>query len=103
MEDVLTFESFFAVSAGANEPPKVTFEYPSGAEIEDVEKRKEDLANIPQFCFPDDVFGPEMSHQTMSEEFVFVLTDITGSRRYGVCRRQVQGTAALALAVVSRW
>ncbi|MDP2439154.1 MAG: DENN domain-containing protein, partial [archaeon] len=58
--------------------PKIKYKFPDRSE--------KGLESIVQFCFPDvDIIRAESKMQ--SQTFSFVLTEVSGERRFGYCRR----------------
>jgi hypothetical protein len=72
--------------------PTITYRYPKE---EDHYMAKTDavLNDIPQFCFPD---LENLKGTKKSEKYSFVLTDLTGNRKFGYCRRIKSKLAAHA-------
>src|SRR3989338_7903745 len=58
--------------------PKIKYKFP--------DRHDNNLESIVQFCFPDvDIIRPESKMK--SETFSFILTEVSGERRFGYCRR----------------
>lgn len=85
------FDWFFeaAYPASLQEDPPILRQFPP--DFQD----QESMQMVPKFCFPFDVERETPS--TAVQHFTFVLTDLTGTRRFGFCRLRAGALSCLCI------
>ncbi|CAN0341987.1 unnamed protein product [Lampetra fluviatilis] len=91
------FEVFVEVSCpvSTGDGAEVLWKYPEDYYKQDV------LCTIPKFCFPFDV--TRVSLRDVGQSFTFVLTDVSGTQSFGICRMCPASHTCLALLSYLPW
>nr|XP_032802638.1 DENN domain-containing protein 1B-like isoform X2 [Petromyzon marinus] len=91
------FEVFVEVSCpvSTGDGAEVLWKYPEDYYKQDV------LGTIPKFCFPFDM--TRVSLRDVGQSFTFVLTDVSGTQSFGICRMCPASHTCLALLSYLPW